>query len=280
MDEQNPKDKEEIADLLIENALLRANASGDSTVSTQATEHPTGTVVFTVPDDEQPTIETANEFAAEDAQLAAESKKEVEKGEVVSEEQKATLEKIREAASEKFTPEEIDNFIQMGKRIASKSVLTAIMEVINEGPTKHGLDKKEAAKLCKLITKMMPHKDSGYTQLEFTEVPHKLNLCLSIVQKGYRTDIDIPDLRYATDLFEQYNFIKALAVAYWKQFSEDYNALFRRICNYRADLNLADLVIDPTNPTALYFDPNSAKRIGIFAYYVDSNNRPFYKRTK
>ena len=261
MEEQNHVD---CADALIENALLRS-----------------ATVINNGPitDNDQPSCKIVDEFAAEDARLVSESKKEVTVPEVASNEQTETLAKIREAASEKFTQEEIDDFIQMGKRIASKSVLSAIIEVISEGPTKHNLDKKEAVKLCKLVTKVMPYKDSGFTQCEFTEIPHKLNICLSIVPKDYRTDISVPDAKYAKDLFEQYNFLKALAVAYWRQFSEDYNALFRRICNYRADLNLADLVVDPKNPTVLYFDPDSDKRVGIFGYFVDKNNRPFYKRT-
>lgn len=265
MDEQNNTD---VTDALIENALLRSGTSvADNSVG------------MSVADTDQKYGKTTDEFAIEDAQLVSESKKEVDTCQVASESQIETLKHIRETASEKFTHDEIDDFIQMGKRIASKSVLSAIIEVISEGPTKHNLDKKEATKLCKLVTKMMPYKDSGFTQCEFIEIPHKLNICLSIVPRGYRTDISIPDAKYAKDLFEQYNFLKALAVAYWRQFSEDYNALFRRICNYRADLNLADLVVDSNNPTVLYFDPNSDKRVGIFGYFVDKNNRPFYKRT-
>lgn len=216
---------------------------------------------------------------AEDEKLAEMSVEEVARGDVISPEAAETEAKIRAAASSKFSKQELDQFIMMGKRLASKSVLTAIMNVVKEGATKHNLDAKESAKICSLVTKMMPCQDSGFTQCIFAEIDHKLNICLSIVPKDYKCDVSIPDIKYAKDLFEQYNFLKGIAVAYWKQFSEDYNALFRRICNYRADLNLSDLIIDAENPTTMYFDPESEKRIGIFCYFVDATGKPFHKRS-
>ncbi len=188
------------------------------------------------------------------------------------------IEELRQKAKESFSSEEVDSFINMGKIIASKVVLTMLTTVIEEGPTKHSLDQKECAKLSKKIKATMPYNYVGFVQCSFKEIPFSLNISLSLVNKGYKTDVHIPHADYTSDLFEKYNLLKQLAVAYWRQYAEDNSALFKRICNYRADIDFSNLIIDPQNPTTLYLDPQSEKRVGIFCYYVDQNGKPFYKK--
>lgn len=189
------------------------------------------------------------------------------------------LAKLKQVAASKFSSEEIDNFINVGKKLASKVVLAAVKHVINEGPEK-GLSDETAKKLCKKIDKRCPEQGVGNVGLSMTEIPFTLCICLSIVNKGYKTDIDIPSPAYAHALFEQYNFLKQTAKAYWAGFREQYPLLFDKICEYRKDVDFSELVVDSENPTTMYFDALSKKRIGIFCYYKDQNGIPFYKKQK
>lgn len=187
------------------------------------------------------------------------------------------IEELKRKTRENFSEEEINKFITMGKQLASKSVLSMLISVIEEGPAK-GLDARECEKLVKKIKAKMPYNYCGFVQCSFDETPFLLNISLSLVDAAYKTEVDIPDVRYTADLYQKYNFLKNTAVAYWRQFAEDNKELYDRICNYRADVDFGQLIIDTKNPTSMYFDPCSAKRIGIFCYYVDQNGTPFYKR--
>jgi len=187
------------------------------------------------------------------------------------------IEELKEKAKEKFSEEEIQKFIQMGKVLCSKSVLSAVICIIMEGPTK-GKDPRIAKKLKTKIEAAMPYTYCGYTQVGFHEFEFKLNICLSLVDLGYKTEIDIPHEGYAKDLFAQYDFLKKTAQAYWRQFAEEHKKLYRQICEYRSDVDFSQLVIDSGNITTMYFDPECKKRVGIFAYYCDANNQPYYKK--
>ena len=194
-----------------------------------------------------------------------------------SAESKELKEKIIQEASKKYTKEEINAVIKMGEQMASKAVLTMLISVIEEGPTK-GFDKKECSELVRLVKQRMKYEYSGYMQCEFDEIDFKLNISLTIADRVYQADISIPDARYAKDLYDKYNFLKRIAVAFWAQFVEENNALFKRICAYRKDVNFAELVVDQKSPTTLYFDPDSKKRVGILPYYVDAQGRPLLKK--
>ncbi len=182
-------------------------------------------------------------------------------------------------ASEKFSDAEINNFITMGKQIAGKSVLTAVIDVVAEGPPK-GFSKKRAERLIRNIKKLIPYDYSGFVQCAFNEIPYTLNISLSRVDKNYRTDIDIPHESYAKDLFQQYDFLKNTAIAYWRQFVGENPDLYKKICDYRPDVDFNEISVDINNPTTMYFDINSSTRIGIFCYYVDNEGKPFYKHGK
>ncbi len=87
-------------------------------------------------------------------------------------------------------------------------------------------------------------------------------------------------MKYANDLYRKYIFIKDTAIAFWKQFCEEHPSLYKELCDHCNGIDFTSLVIDAGNPTTMYFDPTSAKRVGIFCYYVDSYNRPFYKNSR
>ena len=188
-----------------------------------------------------------------------------------------TLDELRKKAAGKFSDTEIENFINLGKKLTSKAVLSALVCVVMEGPA-HGFDKPECERLRKKIERLNSEKSSGYTQVGFRETAVCLNICLSLVPIGYKTEVDIPHESYAADLYKQYDFLKNTAVAYWRQFTEDNTILYKRICDYRSDVDFSQLLIDTANPTTLYFDPACAKRVGIFCYYVDEQGNAYYKK--
>lgn len=189
------------------------------------------------------------------------------------------INELNQKMKNNFSDEEVQKFISMGKTLASKSVLSLLIKTIEEGPVKKGFSKEECDRLVKKITLRMPYNYSGYVTCAFKEFPHLLHITLSIVDKDYKTCIDIPHESYARDLFEKYDFLKNTARAYWKQFCEEESELFDRVCRYRSDIDFSDLVIDPTNPTSLYFDEAAIFRISIFCYYT-LNGKPLYKKTK
>jgi hypothetical protein len=186
------------------------------------------------------------------------------------------LNELRTRARKDFSKTEIEDFVKMGKILASKSVLSALIELIKESPER-GFDKKESDRLVKKIGKLLPYDYSGFTSISFKEVPHILNLSLTVAPKGYKVVTDIPHESYAPDLYKQYDFLKNIAVAYWVQFSQDHPEVYKRICDYRNDVDFSNLIVDPELPTSLYWDPESAKRISLFSYYM-LNGKPYYRK--
>lgn len=185
------------------------------------------------------------------------------------------LKELRNKTKCNFSDDEVAKFINLGNVLASKSVLHALCHVLHDGR-----DKKVGHELVKKVTELMPYDYSGHSSISFHEIPYKLNIFLSLVDRNYRTDIDIPSEDYSKDLYEQYNFLKKVAVAYWKQFSEENPDLLKEISIHRPDLDFTSLIIDANNPTTMYFDPECSKRIGIFCCYVDEKGVPFYKKAK
>lgn len=184
---------------------------------------------------------------------------------------------IREKAKEKFTEEEIDNYINIGKKMASKSVLSALKELIMEGPAK-GFDAGQAAKICKQIDALMLYKDCAYLKIEFKETTMQLIVCLCLVDRDHKTEVDIPSTDYVNDLFNHYDRLKQTAIAYWHTFMEENPKLLKKIINYRSDVDFSKLVVDSTNNTTLYWDEKCEHRVGIFCYYIGADGKPFYKK--
>lgn len=225
---------------------------------------------------DNPHVENTVDIAAEDAEYQK-MMEDSEKMPVESEETKTAYEKLRAAASKKFSQEEIDGVIKTGTLMASKAVLSMLIYVIEEGKEK-GFDSAECDKLVKLVRARMPYDYCGFVQCEFEETDYKLNISLTLTERGYKAEISVPDVKYAQDLYRQYNFLKGVAVAYWQQFVEDYNALYKRICAYRKDVDFSVLTIDAASPTTMFFDPNSKMRVGVFPYYTDAKGRPLRKK--
>lgn len=175
-----------------------------------------------------------------------------------------------------FSKEEIAGFIAVGKRIAGKAVLSLVISMLEEIRTVDESLLVRVKAVAAKIREQMPEY-AGYVQCSFKETPYLLNICLSLVDKTYRTAIDIPHESYANDVYNKYAFIKGIAVAYWRQFCEENDDIYIELSQLLS-AKIPELVVDQANPTVLYLDENSLRRVGIFAYYVDQNGNPFYKK--
>lgn len=191
---------------------------------------------------------------------------------------KETVEEIKQRTGGKFTDDEINTFINTSSIVASKPVLSALIEVIKEGPTR-GFDKDECDTLVERVTKTLEYSYAGYIDISFDETPMKLHVCLTLSERDYKNEVMVPDKKYVNEVYETYNSIKKIAQAYWFKYIEKHPELIKRISHYRNDVDFTGLKIDAANPTTLYFDSLCAKRISVLTYYVDENGQPFYKKT-
>jgi hypothetical protein len=170
-----------------------------------------------------------------------------------------------------FSKEEVDQFINMGKHVASKAVITAVIECVKDGPTL-GKSKPESDRLVKKLTAKIPCNFITPFKCEYEETKIVLFVSLSIVPHDFRTTVDLPSLAYAQDLYGKYDALKRIAGAYWRQWVEENPVLFKRLCAYRDDVDFSMLTVDSANPTTMYFDPKCERRVGIIAYSHDPEN--------
>lgn len=163
-------------------------------------------------------------------------------------------------------PQQLAEFIEMCKKLASKSIICYLKTLLEA--------RSAPQKLIRKLEACMTYNYCGYLTVEFEETPVKLNISLSLVPRDYRTEIDIPSADYANDLIKQYNMLKAMALAYWVQFQTDHPALYAKLQTVLSDLDISAFRMDQSNPTTIYLDPMSEKRVGIFCYYTNPDGRP------
>jgi len=183
------------------------------------------------------------------------------------------MEQIKEAAKEKFSETEIDDFINMGTKLTSKAVLSAALEVLRTST--HA----DAPRLIERFTRLIPQA-AGVIIVDLNGLDMKLNIALSICPRDYIADIMVPDdPSFKKDLYSQYDLLKNLAMAYWKQFTEDNAGLITQMkeCCPTANFDELTVGIGDAN-TTLFFDDACEKRAGVFPYYTDKNGLPYVKK--
>ena len=188
----------------------------------------------------------------------------------------ANLEESLEAAKAKFSEAEIQQFITMGKALAGRAVCGLLEKYVLSGD-----DNGERSKIIAKLRNVSP-KEVGKVEIEFEEPELadelRLIICLSLVENKYKTDIVVPNAKYQKDLYEQYNFLKGIALAYYRQFAETHKALFERIKKFLPEMDLNELVVDPDSPTTMFIESEFQHRIGILAFYVGKDGKPFAHR--
>lgn len=186
------------------------------------------------------------------------------------------IDDIVEKMGKKFSRDEVDNFVKLGKKVAAKPVLEMLVATLAEF-----LSATQLKPLEKKIRKTFPYNYCIPAQLTFNELPgYRLNIQLSKVPRDYRTDISIPDERYAPEVFGQYEFLRKTAVAYWVEWTRAYPDLYRKVVNALKDVDMSEPHVDDANPTTMYFSAETKSRIGIFCYYTDEAGRPLIKKAK
>lgn len=166
----------------------------------------------------------------------------------------------------KYSKEELGHLIDIGRKLAAKSVHYAIADLIRENASHH-------EQLAKQVEEAAPYNYCGYTQLEFDNIPYKLNICLSKVPRDYKATIEIPNEKYVQEIFREYETLKFAALTYFGSIID--TPLLQTV--YIALGNKLDLTVDVDNPTTLYFDNLSKSRIGIFPYYVNELGQPLIR---
>lgn len=186
--------------------------------------------------------------------------------------------RLREAKGRDVSAEDVESFVTLGSKLAGKAVLSALIEVLEDSYRNKGGCVSTARKLIAEVKSLIPYPFSGHVTCEFTETSHKLCISLTIAKRDYRTDVMIPSADYTNDLHSQYDFLKGVAAAYWRQWAEAHTDLYTRISNYRPDIDFSTLVVDPDNSTSMYFDPNCPQRLSLYCYYLDNTGQTYIKK--
>jgi len=187
------------------------------------------------------------------------------------------FEQVKQSLLEKYSVDEIQEFMELGAKVANMAVIKSLQAVIDMYVAK-GKDAAEGAEIKQALGATLKYPQPSYLQVEFRETDMKLNICLTIVDRDYRTSIDIPSHDYADDLFKSYDALKQYAVAYWHAYMEEYKVIVDRLKAFIPEIDFNKMKMNKDNPTTLYFDEACPKRIGVFCYYVNSKGQPFYKK--
>lgn len=163
----------------------------------------------------------------------------------------------------KFTPDEVEKFSQLGRKLAEKVVIDLIVLHYTSGDRmgKH-------TEMVRQLNAARKNNTTHHMSIEFDEIKagHKLILQLSLVPNTYRTNVEIPR-DYYNDFVSQANLLLTSA-----------NSMWRELKTMPFGDNLpAELNYDPSLQT-LYINADDHKRIGVIAYYVDDKGRMLVKR--
>lgn len=218
--------------------------------------------------------DTVNEHASVETQADtaevtdADVMEEIESNKLATE--SIPAEEIAKHLEGNFTSNEVRQFLGVGEALAAHAVIDCLRRNLIEVGEKT---------LAEIIARTTPTNPHGDISIEFMETRNKLHLKLTPCPRGYKTDVSIPSLAYADQLYAQYNFLKSTAIAWWEQYKRKYPRVVKRaIRALRVDT--LPLVIDPESPTTMYLVPDAATRVGIFAFYVAPDGKQYIKRRK
>ena len=187
------------------------------------------------------------------------------------------FEQVKQTLLAKYTNEEIQEFMNMGAKIANM-VIVRSLEALIDFEVSRGANAIEGNQLKTIVSKTLKYPAPGYIQVEFKETDLKLNICLMLVDRDYKTEIDIPSADYVQDLYKAYDALRQNAVAYWHSYMEEYAVIVDKLRTFAPDVNFDKLQMNESNITTLFFHEECPKRIGIFCYYVNSRGELFYKK--
>jgi len=197
-----------------------------------------------------------------------------------------------------FTPEEVDDFINLGSKLSAKTVLATLKETVKwavnsaaaDGPAdevavadKLARRQKICDALCAEIDSATPYDFCGFTQIEMEETKWKINVSLALVDIDFKTVIDVPSQDYINDIFARYDFAKKVAGAYWGTFREKHPNLIKRIEEFIGfELGPLREIIPPgvQAGTTMCWHEEVPKRVGVFCYWVNQHGQPMVRKSR
>jgi len=174
-----------------------------------------------------------------------------------------------------FSKKEIKQFMNAGKNLASRAVLTLFRDTAIANIADPELQKWIRATIDPLI----PEK-SGSVYCEFgDEFPDfTLVICLGICKRGFVCTIDIPSEKYETDVYQKYDILKRFADTYWRQFALENTDLIAKVGEAAPDVDWNNPKWDNQSHTSFYFDESHPTRVSLYAFYQDKNGTPWVKK--
>lgn len=174
------------------------------------------------------------------------------------------------ADSSEITEEDMNNFIDRAKKIASKAVLHTLVELIKHNGGNEAL--------CRKVLKRKPYDYCKSVVFEFNETPQKLHMSLTMAPADYDSTVDIPHESYTEKICTWRAALVVMAQNYWKYFSLTYPELVENIKkaveNWNGQLNIAP------NGTSLYFTESCPYKVSVFCVYSDERtNTMYWKKT-
>jgi hypothetical protein len=209
------------------------------------------------------TVDALSELSLSNAEIAA--------VEPAAELTTTTLDEMHKLANGKYSKKEIKDFIAMGTKFSQKAVLTLLMKTLRHN------DIAANSQLLSDIAAKITVKSPAFSQIEVNTMDIKLNVQLTISEKDFKVPAEVPDDTVARELFAQYDFLKRISIAFWRQWREDYPELFKRITAACPKVDFSELIIASDIPTLMYFDETAPERISVFCYWVDAAGNPFRK---
>ena len=176
-----------------------------------------------------------------------------------------------------YSEEEIRKYVNMSKLLAREPIFRLIRKMLKaKSDTEYDdliarmgriCEEKAGAHAPLAIPKEM-RKDIGI---------HKLHIWLATGPKTHKPETAAPTQEFAETIYKQYNFLKNIAVAYWKQFQRDHADIMAELTAIFGE-PVQELKIPEDNITTLCFDPRFNERIVLMAAFVDKNGKFFVRK--
>lgn len=186
-----------------------------------------------------------------------------------------------------YTPEEIATYVKQVTHFAQAPTFLLLRRMIATHARDSGRDSDYIARAEQLNADLREvcSANAGHAAaipLSRKDSKHSagmksLNVWLSVGPRDFKPAVSVPSDEFATTVYTHYDYLKRVAVAYWKQFQTDHPELYGRVCEFLGT-TYADLIIDSDNLTSMYLDKEFPERIVITVAYVDKDGKFYAKK--
>jgi len=209
---------------------------------------------------------------------------------------------IQAAVKNGFSEKEAEALVDFVRIMTSKVVKEYVMCVLKETSELENLENekefdgtetedkkitksqlKDRVRLYKKVlgkvSRLEVNEFIGYQEMKFMDADNKneyrLRLQLAVVDKEHEMILHIPPVTNHEKMVRQiFTFIDRfipMTIQYY-QLATTQSKIITDLANFYPSTDMSILKVNPHNRT-MYFDENAAKRIGIVAYFVDSEGK-------